>query len=368
MAYKNIYVAATSQHVGKTTSTLGLVSAYHKAGMNVGYCKPVGQKHLTVNDKKVDKDTVLFADLLKVDIQPDIHSPVILGKGATEEILDDPNKYDLDGMIRYADTELKKEHDLIIYEGTGHPGVGSIADISNAKVAKLLDASVIMIVEGGIGSTIDMLNLCLSIFKEEGVSVIGVIINKVIPSKKDKVEEYVGKWLTKKGIELLGVVPYDQTLAYPLIWTVNNAIAGTIEYFNEKGYQKVEKIIAGSLLNYSDFEGSENMLLVVSPRDLNTSIKKLKQYTKSQGLDEAPLSGIVVTGKDKISNFSIKYIENNRIPLIRTHLDTYGAVLKISKIEVKINRRTPWKIAKAIDLIRENVEIDTILNLIKRKN
>ncbi len=367
MVYQNIYVAATSQHVGKTTSTLGLVSAYHKSGLNVGYCKPVGQKHLTVNDKKVDKDTVLFADLLKVDIVPEVHSPVILGKGATSELIDNPGKYDLDSMIKHAANELNKDHDLVIYEGTGHPGVGSIGNVSNARVAKLLDAGVIMIVEGGIGSTIDMLNLCLSLFREEGVTVIGVIINKVIPSKLDKVKEYVGKWLTQQNIELLGVVPYDETLAYPLIWTVNNAIAGSIEYFNEKGYQKVEKIIAGSLLNYDDFEGSENMLLVVSPRDLNASIKKLKQYTKSVGLESAPLSGIVVTGKDKISNFSIKYIESNRIPLIRTPLDTYGAVLKISTIEVKINRRTPWKIAKAIDLIRENVEIETILDLIKRK-
>lgn len=364
MAYKNIYVAATSQHVGKTTSTLGLVSSYHKAGLNVGYCKPVGQKHIAVNGMKVDKDAILFSDLLKEEIDPKIHSPVILGKGTTELILDDPTAYDLDTMITYAENKLSEKHDLVIYEGTGHPGVGSIGNVSNAKVAKLLNASVIMIVEGGIGSTIDMLNLCLSIFKEEGVEVIGVIINKVIPEKKEKVEKYVGKWLKSKNLELLGVIPYDRTLAYPLIWTVNNAIGGTIEHNNERGYQKVEKIIAGSLINNSDFTDSENMLLVVSPRSIDEAITKIVKYTESKELSGSPLSGIVITGKDNLSEFSSLYIENNKIPLIRTDLDTYGAVLKISRIEVKINRRTPWKIARAIELIKENVKLKSILNLI----
>ena len=57
---KNIYVAATSQHVGKTTSTLGLVSSFLRKGLNVGYSKPVGQKHLNFENFKVDKDTILL--------------------------------------------------------------------------------------------------------------------------------------------------------------------------------------------------------------------------------------------------------------------------------------------------------------------
>ena len=59
---------------------------------------------------------------------------------------------------------------------------------------------------------------------------------------------------------------------------------------------------------------------------------------------------------------TIKYIEENNLPLIRTEFDTYGSVLRISKIEVKINRSTPWKIKMAIDLIENNINLDMILN------
>ncbi len=56
-----------------------------------------------------------------------------------------------------------------MYEGTGHPGVGSVVDMSNAQVAQLLGAPVVMIVEGGIGSTIDLLNMNLALFRERRV-------------------------------------------------------------------------------------------------------------------------------------------------------------------------------------------------------
>jgi len=47
--------------------------------------------------------------------------------------------------------------------------------------------------------------------------------------------------------------------------------------------------------------------------------------------------------------------------MIRTELDTYGSVLQISKIEVKINRNTPWKVRRAIELVGEYVDIQMIL-------
>jgi len=89
---KSIYVAATSQHVGKTTSTLGLYAMLKNQGYNVGYCKPVGQKFLDINNDKVDKDALLFAEMMKFDLVAKLHSPVILGKGATEAYIDDPSQ------------------------------------------------------------------------------------------------------------------------------------------------------------------------------------------------------------------------------------------------------------------------------------
>ena len=89
-----IYVAATSQHVGKTTSTLGLVHALRKRGVNVGYCKPVGQQFIDLGDLRVDKDALLFSGVMDFKLISEIHSPVIIGRGATVSYLENPSEHD----------------------------------------------------------------------------------------------------------------------------------------------------------------------------------------------------------------------------------------------------------------------------------
>ena len=358
---KNIYIAASSQHVGKTTCTLGLISTLRKQGENVGYCKPVGQKHVDVNGEKVDKDTLLFSDLAGFNIDPRVHSPVIFWKGATIEFLENNISHNLENMILTAQTQLNQNHDRIIYEGTGHPGVGSVANLSNARVAKLLNASVIMVVEGGIGSTIDMLNMCLAIFREEDVPILGVIVNKVKPEKIDIVKKYVGKWIESKGLKLLGVIPYDKSLVFPLIYTIAISVKGKMEYFPEKVYSRVEGILAGSLFETDDLKTKERQLLVVSTRGLTKAIHKIDEIEQTENISTSRLSGIVLTGDGNISKYSKDYIKLHQIPVIRTQLDTYGSVIKINNVEVKINRSTPWKVKRAIELFENNINISEIM-------
>ena len=357
---KSIYMAASSQHVGKTTCTLGLVSALMKEGYHLGYCKPVGQKSLEVDNLRVDKDTVLFADLIDFDIDPTIHSPVILGQGATTRYLEDPEEFHLEENIRDASFRLNKMYDIVIYEGTGHPGVGSVADISNAHVAKIVKAPVIMVVEGGIGSTIDMLNMNLALFREEDVPILGVIVNKVIPDKMDRVKYYLNKWLEPRGIPILGLIPYEKSLAYPVMRTIADSISGLTTHNHEYLDNKVEDIVAGSLLDIQELKSFENVLLVAAVRQLEPALDKINMIMKVMRKNKSPLSGIVLTGQGTPESRSIDYILKHKIPMIRTELDTYGSVLQISKIEVKINRNTPWKVRRAIELIGEYVDINLL--------
>ena len=365
MKYKNIYVAASNQHVGKTTSTLGLVSCMMQRGVNVGYCKPVGQKFLDLKNFFVDKDTILFADLINFDIAPEIHSPVVLPSSTVRELIIEPNSLGFNQKIIEAKEKLNSLHDLTIFEGTGHPGVGSVAGLSNAQVAKMLDASVVMILEGGIGSTIDMFHMCSAVFRELNVPIIGVIINKVRPDKLDKINKYLKVYLDRLNIPLLGLVPYDECLAYPLMSTIADSLKGVVE-LNEDylDTNRVENILAGSLVDLKELHTFQNHLLVASRRTINRAIERVQNFCGNKNIEVSPISGIVVTGEGKLDKSTYQYIIDNQIPLIRTNFDTFGVVIKISKIEVKINRHTPWKINRAIELINESVDLEKILLMI----
>ena len=361
MKYKSIYVAATSQHVGKTTSTLGLASAFSNAGIDIGYCKPVGQEYVIRNNLQVDKDVILFADLLNFNIDPAIHSPVILGSGTTSDFLEHPEKYHFKDWLLNAKHKIENIHDLVVYEGTGHPGVGSIVNLSNAEVARLTDSGLIMIAEGGIGSAIDMLNLCFSMFKTKKVPILGVILNKVYPEKMERIGYFVAKKLKEWDIPLLGMMPYDKNMSLPLLKTVAKAVNGDIEYNEDHLNSVVSGVIAGSLFTADEIRDKTELLLVVGAARMDIAINDIIHISKQYDLKKSPFSGIISTGIGTYSPKTIHYIQQNNIPVIRTHLETYPAVLKISRIEVKINQQTPWKVSRAIEMIGENINLDYIL-------
>ena len=357
---ERIYVAATSQHVGKTTSTLGLVHALRKKDINVGYCKPVGQQFLDLENYQVDKDAFLFSGVMDFELVSDIHSPVILGKGATVNYLDDPSQQKYPEKILKAKEVLEKNYELVVYEGTGHPGVGSVCDLSNADVAELINSKVILVVEGGIGNTIDKINLSLSLFRSKDIPILGVIVNKVRPEKLDKVYKYVKKYLDKQDLPLLGAIPYDKTMAYPLLHTVKSAIYGEVMANEHNLNNQVANTIDSSLMELEELTNYEHLMLIISSRKLAGALKKIREFEAKNDFDKSPLSGIILTYHKFIDEASQKYIDDNEIPVIHTQMDTYGAVVKISRIEVKINPRTPWKIHRAEELISEHVNLDLL--------
>ena len=106
----------------------------------------------------------------------------------------------------------------------------------------------------------------------------------------------------------------------------------------------------------------KNILLVVGADRVNNAIHKIDLLSQVHDIENSPLAGILATGDGDVNDLSTDYLKKHRIPLIRTHLDTFGSVIKISKIEVKINLNTPWKIKRAIDLIESNIQVQQIID------
>ena len=226
-AAKPIFVAATRQHVGKSTVSLGIVSAMVQKGLNVGFMKPVGQQHVPVEvideDTKersiiqVDKDVRLINNFFGLEGNYKFMSPVVMPSGYTKQIIDDNNssmKTKMRKTISSAYQKLESEYDFIVCEGTGHVGVGDIGGVSNAVVAASAGASVILVAEGGLGSAFDELSLNKAACDAAGTNILGVVLNKVIPSKVDMITDYFERAISQWDLPLLGVVPYTEALTF----------------------------------------------------------------------------------------------------------------------------------------------------------
>ena len=206
-----IFVAATAQHVGKSTTSLGIFSGISKRVDRVAYMKPVGQKYVEVDDgfgniSRVDKDVPLFKEYFGLDsCEYRDMSPVVLPPGYTKDFLDGRiSEEDQVSAVKTAFERISLSHDFTVVEGTGHAAVGSIVNLDNARVASLLGVDMVFVANGGLGSCFDQLSLNMLKCKEHGVRVKAVVINKVIPDKVEMVREYMGKALAKYDIPLAG--------------------------------------------------------------------------------------------------------------------------------------------------------------------
>src|SRR5580704_3217900 len=175
-----LFIAATRQNDGKTTTSLGLIAALQEYFPRIGYIKPVGQRFVEVEEQKIDEDTVLMDAVYQLNCPLVDMSPIAVEPDFTRKYLEGANNEALVKKIQKAFDRVAWEKEFVLCEGSGHAGVGSVFDLSNAQVAKILGAKVIIVTQGGIGRPIDEVALNQALFEKEGVEIIGVILNKVI--------------------------------------------------------------------------------------------------------------------------------------------------------------------------------------------
>jgi BioD-like phosphotransacetylase family protein len=240
-----LYVAATRQHVGKTSVSLALMSGLQRRFEKVGFIKPVGQISVLVpchNDKQettiaVDKDAALIHHYFNLSHVPlDCISPLLITSGYTRDFLDGNQQHTTaahqQATIRRAYQAVCATSDIVLAEGTGHVAVGSIVSASNAQVASWLDASVVLVVNGGLGRSLDELVLNQTLCEHLGVPIAGVIVNHVQHDKYEQTAEYMTKALqhafSNDNIPLLGCIPDRPFLGCPALQELRRLLDGTL--------------------------------------------------------------------------------------------------------------------------------------------
>ena len=176
---RQLYLAATGMNRGKTTVALGLLAALLDRGLDTGFIKPVGQRYAIVDGEPADEDAILMRSALGLQDPLKMMSPVHIPRGFTKAYIRGEVTPDLAGRIRKSHSSVAQKHDLLLIEGTGHAGVGSVVGLSNAQVARMLRAPAAIVAEAGVGRPIDEIVLNRALFARHGVEVVGAIVNKV---------------------------------------------------------------------------------------------------------------------------------------------------------------------------------------------
>src|SRR6185295_16360130 len=289
-----VFIAATRQNDGKTTTSLGLIAALQPRYPRVGYIKPVGQRFVEIAEQKIDEDTVLMDGVYKLNCPLLDMSPIAIEPDFTRKYLQSSNYDALVKKIQKAFDRVAWEKDFVLCEGSGHAGVGAVFDLSNARVAKILNAKVIIVSQGGIGKPIDEVALNQALFEKEGVEIIGVILNKVLPDKVDYVTEFARRGLKRKGLDLLGVIPHLSILSSPTIDSIREELHAEMLNNSRQGHNLVDDVVVGAMSVHNAMSYFKRSVLLITPGDREDIILASATAVDNDGGPQ--LAGIVLTG------------------------------------------------------------------------
>lgn len=358
---KRIFVAATMQNDGKTTVSLGLISALKKRFKKIGFIKPIGQRYLLEQGYKVDEDSILIEEVCGIKCNIKDMSPVAVERGFTEKYIQKPRPDLIAKQIERSFARVAENNHLVIIEGTGHAGVGSVFDFSNAVVAKMLKAKVILVASGGIGRPIDEILLNKALFDKEGVALSGAIINKVLPEKFTKVNSIVRSGLSRKGVRVVGVMPYQKMLDHPTVEQILEETDAKLICGADKLNTLISKVIVGAMNPNDTLKYFEDRCLLITGGDRADLILAVAAIQISRPQEKFSVAGIILSGGITPPREVVRFVEKSGIPLLVMNGDTYSVASQIHDLTVKIRPRDTMKIELVKAMVEEYVEIDEIV-------
>ena len=355
---KPIYIGATLRDCGKTSVTLGLMQMLQEKGLNPGYCKPVGQHYVRYHEKNIDEDGVLIHQVFNMDDEPYYLSPIAIERGFTTKFINDPNVKPMEQEIVRCHDELLKKHPMVIVEGTGHAGVGSCFGLSNARVAELLDARVVIVTSGGIGRPLDEIALSLALFRDHNVEVLGVILNKILPEKHDRIKDTVAKGLKLMGTQLIGAIPYDRSLTTFTVGQLAEEFNYQVLCGSDALINVIEDTVIAAMEPQNVLRNIHTNTLVITPGDrvdnILVSLLILSRDTSNGGL--------ILTGGFEPHPMIEPLLKSSQIPVLTSTEDTFTVSARMKDLGFKIRSWDTDKVHKLRQLVEDNVDTNLILN------
>lgn len=274
-----IFVGGDRSQVGKSTVCLGLVGSLLKLGFSpseIGYIKPATQCEKPQLISKFCKSNGISC----VDI-----GPIVFYSGFTREYLkgNTETAVELLEKARISVDQVGCGKKVVVIDGVGYPAVGSICGVSNADVAKAVNAPVVLVGKKGVGDAVDSFNLNSSFFEAHGVRVLGAIFNR-LPSEgfysrekcRENVQEYFTQYQEDKHV--YGFIPEltenVNNLAESTLLEQNNTSTITADEYNRAkqiidlfySCVDVQKLLSDAKQSQHTVLSTETMVMATSKR------------------------------------------------------------------------------------------------------
>ncbi|MCB1110818.1 MAG: AAA family ATPase, partial [Chlamydiia bacterium] len=314
----------------------------------------------------VDKDVVLFKDHFHLKQEESQMSPVLFPRGFTRDFLDGKvSEKEMQTKIETSYDIISKGSDAIVVEGTGHVGVGSIVNFSNARVASLLGLPMILVASGGLGSSFDALAVNKALCDATGVPIAGIILNRVHDDKREMVLSYMKKALANWNIPILGCIPFDPFLSNPTMQDYESLFHATLltgEDHHMRHFRHM-RLVATSLKNYRELILPNQLIITPSNREDIILATLTKHWdVKIANPQEDLAVGMILTGDSPPRQTILEALKKANIPMLYAPVSSYRAMEMITSYTVKIRKEDTEKIQEAVAVVESHIDFDLLLD------
>jgi dethiobiotin synthetase len=207
---KGIFITGTDTGVGKTIVTSAIAHVLKLHGKSVGVMKPIATDSKWRNEKLISKDAQFLKQTVSLDDPLELINPVRFEMPLAPKVAAklEGREVNLQDVFSAYKT-LSKKYEYLVIEGIGGIGVPIKDDYVVANLIKDLDLPLIVVSRPTLG-TINHTYLTVKFAQSMGLTVKGVIINRM-PHHKGIAEQTNPKAIEQLcKIPIVGIVPYDE--------------------------------------------------------------------------------------------------------------------------------------------------------------
>lgn len=341
----SLYVGSTSGYSGKSLVCMGLGQRFKMDGLKVGYFKPVGVLPIKVENTLTDKDAWFIYRVLDIkdpisEICPVVLTHDLITKGYLKDVRG------LSGKITKSYQLLSKDKDIMVIGGYGSIYSGAILGVSGLKLIKRLNAKVIVVVKYEGGYCVDYILEAKENLKDR---FIGVILNQITHEYEQSIKDHAAPFLTRKGVDILGVLPQDPIVGSVKVEELNDMLGGKVICGQNRLDNLVEQFLIGAMqvdkaIEY--FKRTRNNAVIVGGDRADMHLSAIEAGTQC----------LILTGDLYPNNIIIAKAEEKGVPILVVRDDTYSVAKRVERLSVRLRLRDKVKVAHGIQLIMENVD------------
>ena len=349
---RTLLVSSIEESTGKTAIALALARLARDDGLSVGYMKPKGTRLQSHVGKTLDRDPMLARELLDLDAEMHDLEPVVYSPTFVREALrgrEDPEG--LSKRVRDGFDELAADRDLVIVEGGGKLTTGAVVELTDADVADLLDASVLLVAEYDVPGDVDEVLAAASMLDDR---LTGVLFNAVESANFDELEGEVVPFLESRGVPVVGILPRERNLAGVTVEDLRVELsAESLTDAPTDAY--VERFIVGAM------GGDAALGYFRRTKDAAVITGGDRAEVLTAALEAPSVKCLVLTGGLRPTGAVLGTAESKGVPVLLVQGDTLSTIDRAEEVVRSGRTRDERTVERMQELLFEHANVEALI-------